>query len=683
MADFFIDIAPTANYGVTSSVVDDAIIYTSTSNQKILLGCSNQAPYMSLTKSNVCIMSPAVASNLTSSNLITYAIASSNSSALSGFAIDFSACNLSACNVNFKNLTVNNVPITGMAYGWSNNTSNIYSLSNIGIGTSSPQYNLDVVSTARTCNMFITNTATICNLVVTGTATGATLGFLESGVSSGIYTNCNVAFGVSGVNIPGYKIDCYGDINVTGSYRRLGTQLNMIPTSGGAFTGAISMGGLSTDMGSNFKLQLRNDKSGLPVNTGTIQTNGVFRVRGGQTTCLDFGVMSNNDGCWLQTADTSALSTTSTPILLNPLGGGPVGIGVSNIQGDIQFNTMIRKTYLKNLTGLSNYQSICVVNSLSNVFGYDIDLQWTNATTNIVKRYSGIINGNSANAGRYLAPNFSTASAEDCEIGISTTTSSTTFEITKTKGTTAINNVDITITLYEYVQDRLRVSSVSNTGTKDLTAMTYHTLTALTIKDSNVGIQTPNPLYPLHVTGTISTNNVIVTNTETVNTLNSSNITVSNLLVTGGASISNLTAPGGNLSITGSLLPVADANPAYNIGSSSFKWSTIYAQNGTIQTSDNRLKTNIETSPLGLEFIESLKPVKYNWTDAGSRDHYGFVAQDVKEAYTKLGIKDFGGWSIADEKDPNSMQGLNYSELICPLVKAVQELKAIVDLLRK
>lgn len=46
-------------------------------------------------------------------------------------------------------------------------------------------------------------------------------------------------------------------------------------------------------------------------------------------------------------------------------------------------------------------------------------------------------------------------------------------------------------------------------------------------------------------------------------------------------------------------------------------WTAIFATNTTIQTSDERLKTDVEVEPLGLNFIEKLKPVQYRWKVGG------------------------------------------------------------------
>ena len=49
-----------------------------------------------------------------------------------------------------------------------------------------------------------------------------------------------------------------------------------------------------------------------------------------------------------------------------------------------------------------------------------------------------------------------------------------------------------------------------------------------------------------------------------------------------------------------------------DLGSGSYRYDDVYATNGTIQTSDSRLKQEVVTSVLGIDFIKALRPVSYN-----------------------------------------------------------------------
>jgi hypothetical protein len=115
--------------------------------------------------------------------------------------------------------------------------------------------------------------------------------------------------------------------------------------------------------------------------------------------------------------------------------------------------------------------------------------------------------------------------------------------------------------------------------------------------------------------------------------------------------------------------------------------------------SDKRIKKDIENNTLGLDFINDLKPRKYkklhpaDWDkeirekryEDGVRDKFddekvwdGLIAQEVKETIEKSGTS-FSGWS----EDANGKQGIQYSALVVPLIKAVQELSKEVNELKR
>lgn len=139
------------------------------------------------------------------------------------------------------------------------------------------------------------------------------------------------------------------------------------------------------------------------------------------------------------------------------------------------------------------------------------------------------------------------------------------------------------------------------------------------------------------------------------------------------------------------------SSDTYSLGSSSSRWSEVWCTQSSLNTSsDARLKTSIETSDLGLDFVLSLRPVSYRWIvgdriavppadpeapgardtivdKPGVRRHYGLIAQELRDA---LAGKDFAGYCYDPETDEYSIR---YGELIAPLIKAVQELAARVE----
>lgn len=136
-------------------------------------------------------------------------------------------------------------------------------------------------------------------------------------------------------------------------------------------------------------------------------------------------------------------------------------------------------------------------------------------------------------------------------------------------------------------------------------------------------------------------------------------------------------------------LPYVD--DAYDLGASTKRFDDVYATNASIiATSDVRDKTDIVDIDYGLDFVNSLRPVNYRMNDRsgyeGTRTHMGFVAQEVSELLgddaTNRAVwvnSPAGEYKNADTGEYEAgveRQGLRYSELIAPMVKAIQELTA-------
>jgi hypothetical protein len=166
--------------------------------------------------------------------------------------------------------------------------------------------------------------------------------------------------------------------------------------------------------------------------------------------------------------------------------------------------------------------------------------------------------------------------------------------------------------------------------------------------------------------------------------------------VLGGANTAYLYTTGGNLAIgttiaskdivfftgtsytdrmhitsAGHLIPTA--NNAYNLGSSTNRWATIYSQNA-LNTSDARLKTNISDLNYGLTTVLNMRPVRYNWKEGADKDNkIGFLAQDLRKIIPEVVVGD-------ESKEPLAV---NYIELIPVLVNAIKEQQKQIDDLTK
>ena len=165
----------------------------------------------------------------------------------------------------------------------------------------------------------------------------------------------------------------------------------------------------------------------------------------------------------------------------------------------------------------------------------------------------------------------------------------------------------------------------------------------------------------------------------------------------------NSTALGAGASVTGS--------NEVQLGNGS---TNTYYYNSIQMRSDMRDKAEIQDTDLGLDFIMALRPRKYKWdlrdmyrtprpapnasqaeidawkqanslgnivpdgTKKRSRFHQGLIAQEVKQVIDQMGV-DFGGYQDHKVNGGEDVLSLGYDEMIAPLVKAIQELKAEFD----
>ena len=120
-----------------------------------------------------------------------------------------------------------------------------------------------------------------------------------------------------------------------------------------------------------------------------------------------------------------------------------------------------------------------------------------------------------------------------------------------------------------------------------------------------------------------------------------------------------------------------------DLGLSGKRWDNVYAQNGTIQTSDKRQKKSIkDLGHKALELIAKLRPVSFLMRKGTSgRRHWGLIAQDVEEAMKAIGFTDMDFAGLI--KDEEGRYGLRYEEFIAPLILAVQDLNRRVEALEE
>ena len=134
------------------------------------------------------------------------------------------------------------------------------------------------------------------------------------------------------------------------------------------------------------------------------------------------------------------------------------------------------------------------------------------------------------------------------------------------------------------------------------------------------------------------------------------------------------------IDVNQSLIPGADN--IYVLGMTGFRWATVWATNGAIQTSDPELKTDIAPLPEALPIVAAVNPVTFRWKDGGGgkkgrRTHWGFLAPEVKSATDAAGV-DFGGYVLGEDGTHN----LRPDQLIPILWQGLRELTEQVVALR-
>lgn len=117
-----------------------------------------------------------------------------------------------------------------------------------------------------------------------------------------------------------------------------------------------------------------------------------------------------------------------------------------------------------------------------------------------------------------------------------------------------------------------------------------------------------------------------------------------------------------------------------NLGSSGFLWGVVYAESGTINTSDQNKKHDIVYDLKAYDsFFDQLKPTSFLFDNGTSgRRHIGFVAQDIEQALTDCGINsmEFAGFVKSPLEDGNYLYGLRYAEFVSLNTWQIQKLKA-------
>ena len=190
-------------------------------------------------------------------------------------------------------------------------------------------------------------------------------------------------------------------------------------------------------------------------------------------------------------------------------------------------------------------------------------------------------------------------------------------------------------------------------------AMGYQAASALTTGDYSTCLG-----YNCASSLTTGSNNVVVGASANV----SASAAANQIVIGQGA-----TGQGNNYAVIGN----ADVTRLY---ASQDGGADVYA-NSIINSSDRRLKDEIEMLPLGLAWVQQLQPVQFRWKDGrqGGKRSLGLVAQDVVAALASSGLDPADYAAVTQDDNEERTYRLDYTQLLMPLITAVQELSSRVQ----
>jgi len=200
-----------------------------------------------------------------------------------------------------------------------------------------------------------------------------------------------------------------------------------------------------------------------------------------------------------------------------------------------------------------------------------------------------------------------------------------------------------------------------------------------------VGIGTNSPQATLHVAGEITANGAIRArnpadaSTNLVLDWGANSIPQIRIAGAGWAGFMDIVDDAGQamlrISRSRRQIRVGDVDPwsddTFTLGDSNSRWQEVWAANPFIQTSDRRLKRDIQELNYGLSAVLALHPVSFRWVgQEDDRTQLGLIAQEVEPVVPE---------AVRRDADPNTPWAMTYTTLVPVLVKAIQEQQATIE----
>lgn len=139
-----------------------------------------------------------------------------------------------------------------------------------------------------------------------------------------------------------------------------------------------------------------------------------------------------------------------------------------------------------------------------------------------------------------------------------------------------------------------------------------------------------------------------------------------------------------SIEFSSNVVPLDD--DSRDLGTTLRRWNEVWATDGTINTSDMRDKTNIQSIAYGLDDIMKLRPVSFNWKKRPERGtKLGLIAQELEMVIPEVVANPERIPSVNSEPGEagDIRLGVYYSDLIPVLIKAIQEQEAKIRQLQE
>jgi len=615
-------------------------------------------------------------------------------------------------DINFTGTFYKNGNVYSGSEIWATNSSSVfYTAGNVGLGTSTPTHQLDVVGGIRS-SAGLTTTTLVSTSVTSGSVSSTNLVGTNATIASGLFTNANVTTGTVGTLVS-------TTATITNANVTTGTVGTLVSSNANVTTGTVGTLVSSNANLSNANLTTATIGS-FVAGSGTIgghlvpSTNIIYDLGSSSLRWRDLYLSGNTihlgekqlslTGDVFQmekisiTSTIDASSITSASLLVSGGAGisGKLRVGGTSHLTSIEATSSTITNLVSSTANVTTGTVGTLVSSNANVTtgtigtlvstaisaGTVVGTTFTGGSMSLSNNLTigGNFVGNALTLFGDLVMNSPGSllgrNAEFTDIIVRGKVTSLSLEIADggaiTTGSLKATNANVTTGTVGTLLNTNAVSTNISSGTLNLstgltsasaqitnvvsTTISAGTLVGTTFTGSNMSLS-----GDLVIGGTLTTVNITTTNVVDTH-ITSGNINVTSLATILNANVTTLTAGSirtSDIALSGNLVATGDITAFGNI-------------------SDRRFKENIQdiTTDVALGKVKSLRPVTFTWksnianTSKIGTDDAGFIAQEVEE------VVEYAVGEFTDLQSGEVYKKINHERIIPYLVGAIQKLEA-------